>query len=827
MSVNATTQGFRPTPGDIIIALVVLLVPQGRGKASAHVQFINLLTRGGRNARAAKSLEIGTQDIEPTRVLDNQGNEVVLLDIPGFNNSNQELSDKKIFHLVSDWLQRTYERDVKLSGLVYLHRIRNDRIADTISNENLHMFVKLCDAGISRVILVTTMWQKLTEVEQREGVGEDRERELKVNFWKTLVDQDSQVKRLKEGTYDEAWRIVTPLLDKCFEEGYSDAPTKVIPRTRVGRYFEGAREVVRRLKRSSSKMFDSVMRLESEPRYAPPPSFARFDFGNMIGVESVRVKEIAESDMVILIMGPTGAGKSTFIQTIAQLQGYEYNSDAGPQLTSGTKVVHAIRFHFNGGQNQNLVLVDTPGFDDTHRDDFQVLQIIVKWLQRTGGWNFFRANRPSMMRRINGILYLHRITDNRMAGSIIRSLKLFEKLCGENFYARVILTTTMWPDPDDPDELKDAEGREEELTNEYWKSMIERGTKVCRFTQDAKAMSAQDIINKIADSAGEIVNKVAELPGEIIHKADNPDDESLGPTMQLQEEVVGESKLAEDTAAGQYILEITTTCQDDISLNKCRRSPPFPVAKEDDNREMSAGPASQGITPEDIIIAFMGPTGSGKSFFIDLLTGCAGARAGKRLESVTQDLEAIRTQDNNGREVVLLDTPGFDDSKRTDKEILTLISNWLQKTYKNDVKLSGLIYLHRIRDNRMAGTPYKNLRMFGKLCGDVAMNRVMLVTTMWQKLRKAEQREGVGEDREKELKENFWKTLIDQGSQVERLKEATYDEAWRIVTLLIDKRLEENRPDAVLLQEELVDKGIALNETQAGQELQRIRTILA
>lgn len=227
--------------------------------------------------------------------------------------------------------------------------------------------------------------------------------------------------------------------------------------------------------------------------------------------------------------------------------------------------------------------------------------------------------------------------------------------------------------------------------------------------------------------------------------------------------------------------------------------------------------AFNGIRGDDIIIAFMGPTGAGKSFFIDLLTGQAGRRAGDSLASVTADIQATRVKHHKyGDRIVLVDTPGFDDTTRTDMEILSMISKWLEKTYRSSVKLSGLIYLHRISDNRMAGTPYKNLRMFGELCGDTAMNHVILVSTMWGRV-KAD----IGNQREQQLKENFWKPLIDKGSRVDRLKQPPNErdwpaEAWRVVGQLVS---ESQKRDAVLLQEELVNLELKLNETEAGKTL--------
>ena len=70
--------------------------------------------------------------------------------------------------------------------------------------------------------------------------------------------------------------------------------------------------------------------------------------------------------------------------------------------------------------------------------------------------------------------------------------------------------------------------------------------------------------------------------------------------------------------------------------------------------------------------------------------------------------------------------------------------------------LSGLLYFHRISDNRMAGTPLKNLRMFEELCGKNAFHSVILTTTMWDEV------DGeTGEERERELKEKYcWSVIL-------------------------------------------------------------------
>ncbi|KAJ3513208.1 hypothetical protein NLJ89_g3076 [Agrocybe chaxingu] len=217
---------------------------------------------------------------------------------------------------------------------------------------------------------------------------------------------------------------------------------------------------------------------------------------------------------------------------------------------------------------------------------------------------------------------------------------------------------------------------------------------------------------------------------------------------------------------------------------------------------------------DDIIIALMGPTGSGKSHFIDALfrTAAQHQRAGSSLESCTKKTQAIRLRNHPryGDRLVLVDTPGFNDTQKSDFEVLKLISDWLKKSYAAGVKLTGIAFFHRISDNRMAGTPHRNLRMFGELCGDKAAHNVVLVSTMWDTLERR-----TGEERERQLKQYFWKKMIEHGASVDRF-ENTSQSAWSIIDNIIERA---DVQEALLLQEEMVDLGMRLNETSAGMVL--------
>ena len=99
--------------------------------------------------------------------------------------------------------------------------------------------------------------------------------------------------------------------------------------------------------------------------------------------------------------------------------------------------------------------------------------------------------------------------------------------------------------------------------------------------------------------------------------------------------------------------------------------------------------------------------------------------------------------------------------------------------------------------------------MFGELCGDQAVKKVVLVTTMWDMVQ-----QDTGARRENGLFENYWKTMINYGASTARFSN-TPDSAWKIVDLILKEHETEVPPP----QEELVDLKRSLNETQAGKTL--------
>ncbi|KAJ3575936.1 hypothetical protein NP233_g752 [Leucocoprinus birnbaumii] len=175
------------------------------------------------------------------------------------------------------------------------------------------------------------------------------------------------------------------------------------------------------------------------------PTLEDLDLRLIDNVNEIGVSDLTANDIIVVVMGPTGTGKSTLITTLVgdhYTPGRDSGVKVGHQLNSCTSEVYALRITFVDHKSKSLVLVDTPGFDDTYKSDLEILDTISRWFCSAAGGT------KSKNQSISGILYLHRITDMRLTGSIAKNFEMFRKLCGEEFYSRIVLVTTMWPNGD-------------------------------------------------------------------------------------------------------------------------------------------------------------------------------------------------------------------------------------------------------------------------------------------------------------------------------------------------------------------------------------------
>ncbi|KAI6104096.1 hypothetical protein F5141DRAFT_1126984 [Pisolithus sp. B1] len=182
--------------------------------------------------------------------------------------------------------------------------------------------------------------------------------------------------------------------------------------------------------------------------------------------------------------------------------------------------------------------------------------------------------------------------------------------------------------------------------------------------------------------------------------------------------------------------------------------------------------------------------------FIDKVTGDAGDSVGHNLTSCTSEIRVTRYA-IEGFNVVLADTPGYNDTSQSELEVPEMILNWLDSTYETRPILSAVLYFHRISDNR-------------KLFGENDMSRVTLVTTMWD-----EEEDDVGEEKLKELEESYWKMMILRGSTTFKYLN-TQDSAMQLLRSNVRRTVEQ---EELRLREGISNMKSELWETTAGQEL--------
>ena len=126
--------------------------------------------------------------------------------------------------------------------------------------------------------------------------------------------------------------------------------------------------------------------------------------------------------------------------------------------------------------------------------------------------------------------------------------------------------------------------------------------------------------------------------------------------------------------------------------------------------------------------------------------------------------------------------------------------------------LHGVIYLHRITDEKVGGKARRVFKAFSTLCGNEALQNVAIVTTMWDRP-DVEPNLEKHELRERRLSEDpkFFKPAIQKNATMFRHYN-TKSSAHKTISYLLDKT-----PMFLRIQKELGD-GYKVEDTAAGQE---------
>jgi hypothetical protein len=174
----------------------------------------------------------------------------------------------------------------------------------------------------------------------------------------------------------------------------------------------------------------------------------------------------------------------------------------------------------------------------------------------------------------------------------------------------------------------------------------------------------------------------------------------------------------------------------------------------------------------------------------------------------TQDVGEFETI-IDGRVVKFIDTPGFNDSRRTDSEILEVIGTYLREAHAKEIYLTAVIYLQWIHETRMRGSAIKNLRVLKLLCGKEYYGNIVLVTAGWTTPPRAIH---VNFETQLRTQDKFWGEFIKIGATFQR-HTVGRESALEIVKHALGKT-----PSVLQFQRELAKVGI-IGKTTAGEQL--------
>ncbi|KAE9372080.1 hypothetical protein N431DRAFT_235870 [Stipitochalara longipes BDJ] len=171
---------------------------------------------------------------------------------------------------------------------------------------------------------------------------------------------------------------------------------------------------------------------------------------------------IPTGSSVILLLGLTGAGKTSYINRITQSA-----LQISDRMFSGTLKVQFVNTTIQG---KLVSFVDTPGFDDPERSVAEILLSITAWIRDNLGDKH----------KVTAALYLHSIETSRVFESAQSNVKLFEQIVGRNAMANVGLVSTHW----DAVTIPIAEQREKWLLENSWSNMTLHGAQSYRLNQE-------------------------------------------------------------------------------------------------------------------------------------------------------------------------------------------------------------------------------------------------------------------------------------------------------------------------------------------------------
>ncbi|KAF8055861.1 P-loop containing nucleoside triphosphate hydrolase protein [Lyophyllum atratum] len=441
--------------------VIVLMGPTGAGKSS----FVNKLL-DDTVASVGDDLESHTEQIQPF-IFAHPTGRVIVIDTPGLDNTS--IDDQEILSRIADWLALSHAAQMKLAGVIYFHKINDQRMARTMT-QNLVLFEALSGKSVSKkTVLTTPRWNGVSREE-----GERYEAQMRDNSWKETLAVGSRMFPLQDVEYS-ARDIVEFILGNDIPDAGPISTTREMAEDR--RESNGDSSKVRGVLYRFLSFLRDLSEGQINSVLQKSPTKQRWK--KLVQKSDSFMQNPAANDCVILILGLTGAGKSTFINAYIG----ETLASVGHGSVSHTQHVQSFPIPDPAAlPPRRIVVVDTPGFNPTHLSGMEILRRIAIWLARS-----YTAHM-----KLAGVIHLVNISESRTKKTK-DYLDVCHKLCGQDASRKVVLATTKW------DEVTDQGWAEEQerAVKGWWEELYGPGSRMARFQNTST--SAADIVRSALD----------------------------------------------------------------------------------------------------------------------------------------------------------------------------------------------------------------------------------------------------------------------------------------------------------------------------------------
>ncbi|KAJ2913349.1 hypothetical protein MD484_g7065, partial [Candolleomyces efflorescens] len=141
---------------------------------------------------------------------------------------------------------------------------------------------------------------------------------------------------------------------------------------------------------------------------------------------------------MVMIMGETGSGKSSFINSVIG-EDPDRPAPVGAEFTSCSKSVEEYLYKRRDGLT--ISLVDTPGFNNFEegsdpKTDSEILQTMVDFLKPKDG-----ELEPAVL---SGVVYLHSINSSSDIEFSRKMMRQLRNLCSNDHLSNLVVVTTWW-----------------------------------------------------------------------------------------------------------------------------------------------------------------------------------------------------------------------------------------------------------------------------------------------------------------------------------------------------------------------------------------------